>query len=109
MRSFCHSIRLYAWFALFMTSWITTAAGQDRVALIKGESGWKIQVDGNPFYVKGFTWSHCPVGMKYDYDLFQEEKPAIEAALKRDYVADSKSGWKHDPRSRAGSLDEAYP
>lgn len=92
MRSFCHSIQLYAWFALFMTSWITTAAGQDRVALIKGDSGWKMQVDKKTFYVKGFTWSHCPVGMKYDYDLFQEEKPAIEAALKRDMSLIRKAG-----------------
>ena len=54
------------------------------VKLVKGDNGWKMTVDGKDFYVKGFTWSHCPVGMKYDYDLFSESDADIKAALKRD-------------------------
>ena len=59
-------------------------AAEDGVKLVKGDNGWKMVVDGKDFYVKGFTWSHCPVGMKYDYDLFAEKESDIKAALKRD-------------------------
>lgn len=52
--------------------------------LVETRSGWQMKVDGKPFYVKGFTWSHTPVGMKYDYNLFAEDESAIKAALKRD-------------------------
>lgn len=57
---------------------------EHRVKLVNGENGWKMLVDDNPFYVKGFSWSHCPVGMKYDYDLFAEDEAIIKAALARD-------------------------
>ena len=49
-------------------------------------------VDGDDFYVKGFTWSHCPVGMKHDYDLFGENEADIKAALKRDMSLIQKTG-----------------
>ena len=55
-----------------------------KTELEKTSSGWLMAVDGKPFYVKGFTWSHTPVGMKYDYDLFAEEESVIKAALERD-------------------------
>lgn len=52
--------------------------------LTKGDDGWRIFVDAKPFYVKGFTWSCTPVGMKYDYDLFAEDEKVIRAVLERD-------------------------
>ena len=55
-----------------------------KTELLKSEAGWQMKVDGEPFFVKGFTWSRTPVGMKYDYDLFNEKEPAIKAALERD-------------------------
>ena len=67
-------------------------SAQDEVKLVQGDSGWKMIVDGEDFYVKGFTWSHCPIGMKYDYDLFSEEDSAIKAALKRDMSLIQKLG-----------------
>ena len=42
-------------------------SAEHNVKLVKDGSGWKMVVDGDDFYVKGFTWSHCPVGMKHDY------------------------------------------
>ena len=67
-------------------------AAEDGVKLVKGDNGWKMVVDGKDFYVKGFTWSHCPVGMKYDYDLFAEKESDIKAALKRDMSLIQKTG-----------------
>lgn len=55
-----------------------------KTELEKTSTGWQMKVDGEPYFVKGFTWSHTPVGMKYDYNLFAEEEPAIKAALERD-------------------------
>ncbi|MGJ8726477.1 MAG: glycoside hydrolase family 2 TIM barrel-domain containing protein [Roseibacillus sp.] len=70
---------------LLLTFFLAVASlAQGRTELQNTPSGWQMTVDGEPFYVKGFTWSHTPVGMKYDYNLFAEEEPVIKAALKRD-------------------------
>ena len=61
-----------------------TSLGAAEVKLVKSDAGWKLTVDGKPHYVKGFTWSYTPVGMKYDYDLFAEDDSVVRAVLKRD-------------------------
>lgn len=75
-------IPLFLFSALLALLPVPALAGKTR--LIKGDDGWRMTVDGEPFYVKGFTWSHTPVGMKYDYDLFKEDESVIRAVLKRD-------------------------
>lgn len=59
-------------------------ARAEKTQLIESEEGWTMEVGGQPFYVKGFTWSCTPVGMKYDYDLFKEDEAVIRAVLERD-------------------------
>lgn len=71
--------------AAFLTAFLSSAlAAASPTQLAKNQNGWQMRVDGKPYYIKGFTWSHCPVGMKYDYDLFSEDEASIKAALKRD-------------------------
>lgn len=60
------------------------AFGGEGVALVQEGGAWSFRVDGKPYFVKGFTWSHTPVGFKYDYDLFAKDEAAIRAALDRD-------------------------
>ncbi len=71
-------------FPLYALLFLVLPSAFGKTELIRTPSGWQMQVDGEPFYVKGFTWSYTPVGMKYDYDLFAEEESAIKAALERD-------------------------
>ncbi|MEM1083326.1 MAG: hypothetical protein AAGI48_04340 [Verrucomicrobiota bacterium] len=67
-------------------------AGADTVKFVKDDGSWKLLIDDAPYYVKGFTWSHTPVGMKYDYNLFGEDESAIKAAIKRDMSLIEKAG-----------------
>ncbi len=54
------------------------------VALRQEGGNWSLLVDGKPYVVKGFTWSHTPVGYKYDYNLWGKDEAAVRAALDRD-------------------------
>ena len=69
---------------LLISTLATLPCAPAKTELRDTRSGWQMRVDGEPFYIKGFTWSHTPVGKKYDYDLFAEEEPVIKAALARD-------------------------
>ncbi|MDP0492297.1 MAG: glycoside hydrolase family 2 TIM barrel-domain containing protein [Verrucomicrobiota bacterium JB023] len=67
---------LVGWWPIFLNA--------ERVEIAERGGAWQVLVEGEPFFIKGFTWSHCPVGKKYDYDLFAEEEATIQAALQRD-------------------------
>ncbi len=60
------------------------ASAKEKTELVKTSSGWELRVNGKPFYVKGVTWSHTPVGFKYDYNLYAESDEKIRAVLERD-------------------------
>ncbi|GHC54311.1 glycoside hydrolase family 2 TIM barrel-domain containing protein [Roseibacillus persicicus] len=69
-------------FLIFSTYLVSTSSAETKIK--KTSSGWQMTVDAKPFYIKGFTWSHTPVGKKYDYNLFAESEEIIKAALERD-------------------------
>ncbi|MEM9080493.1 MAG: hypothetical protein AAGC74_07380 [Verrucomicrobiota bacterium] len=71
-------------FGLLFTLFLAPLTLSAKTTLQKTDNGWQMLVDDQPFFVKGFTWSHTPVGHKYDYNLFAESDDAIKAALKRD-------------------------
>ena len=62
----------------------TLAQEAKPVVLERSGADWVLKVGGEPFFVKGFTWSHTPVGYKYDYDLYALPPERIKAALARD-------------------------
>jgi len=76
------SIRSHALSLALVPLLLADASG--KTTLSKTDAGWTMETKGAPFYVKGFTWSHTPVGMKYDYDLFAEDESIIRAAIERD-------------------------
>jgi len=60
------------------------ASAKEKTEFVKTSEGWRMHVNGTPFYVKGVTWSHTPVGYKYDYNLYEESEEKIRAVLERD-------------------------
>ena len=43
-----------------------------------------IQVDGEPFFIKGMNWSYSPIGTNYEYSLWEQPEETIKAALDQD-------------------------
>ena len=60
-------------------------AQADRVTTYKDEQGWKLQVNGQDFYVKGMVWSYTPRGQNYTYNLWAESDDFIRKVLDYDF------------------------
>jgi hypothetical protein len=60
-------------------------AQADRVTTYKDEQGWKLQVNGEDFYVKGMVWGYSPRGQNYTYNLWGESDDFIRKVLDYDF------------------------
>ncbi len=68
--------------SLFLLSPQTAnAQGADVVTTVKDESGWKLQVNGKDFYVKGVVWGYSPRNKNYSYNLWAESDDFIRKVL----------------------------
>ncbi|MDJ0778571.1 MAG: hypothetical protein QNJ85_11965 [Gammaproteobacteria bacterium] len=63
----------------------STQAAYERVTTLQDENGWKLQVDGRDFYVKGFVWGYTPRGANYTFNLWSEPEERIRAVLDHDF------------------------
>jgi hypothetical protein len=57
------------------------AQAADVVTTYKDENGWKLQVNGEDYYVKGVVWSYSPRGQNYAYNLWGESDDFIRKVL----------------------------
>jgi hypothetical protein len=46
--------------------------------------GWRLQVDGRDFLIRGMNWDYIPIGDNYMFDLWSQPEPVIVAALARE-------------------------
>ena len=56
-------------------------AQADRVTTYKDEKGWRLQVNGQDFYIKGVVWGYSPRGQNYTYNLWGESDDYIRKVL----------------------------
>ena len=42
----------------------------NNVTTYQDDKGWKLQVNGEDFYVKGVVWGYSPRGENYSYNLW---------------------------------------
>jgi beta-galactosidase len=63
--------------ALALAAPLAAYAQADRVTTVKDEKGWKLQVNGEDFYVKGMVWGYTPRGQNYTYNLWGESDDFI--------------------------------
>jgi beta-galactosidase len=63
----------------------TALAGQayasDVVTTFKDENGWKLQVNGSDFYIKGVVWGYSPRNENYSYDLWGQSDDFVRKVL----------------------------
>jgi hypothetical protein len=53
----------------------------DVVTTVKDADGWKLQVNGEDYYVKGVVWSYSPRNQNYTYNLWGESDDFIRKVL----------------------------
>jgi beta-galactosidase/beta-glucuronidase len=57
------------------------AYAADVVTTVKDENGWKLQVNGEDFYVKGVVWGYSPRDENYNYNLWGKSDDFIRKVL----------------------------
>ena len=59
----------------------SVAQASDVATTYKDENGWKLQVNGDDFYIKGIVWGYSPRGQNYSYNLWGESDDFIRKVL----------------------------
>ena len=62
----------------------TALAQVEPVAVVSDEAGYRLQVSGENFLIKGMNWGYIPVGYNYSYDLWSKPPEFIEEVLHRE-------------------------
>ena len=60
-------------------------AAVDKITTFKDTNGWKLQRNGEDFYVKGVVWGYSPRGENYTYNLWGETDDFIKNVLDHDF------------------------
>ena len=70
---------------LLVTGFVSAEAqaGQN-VTVLSDERGYKLQVDGEDFFMRGMNWGYVPKGENYAYDFWGKPDAFIEGALRRE-------------------------
>jgi hypothetical protein len=59
-------------------------ASPSKVETLKTDDGWRLQVNGKDFQIKGVVWSFTPIGENYSYDLFTKPEDYIRRMIDTD-------------------------
>lgn len=70
----------------------TSHAGVDKMTVVNDPNGWKLQKNGEDFYVKGVVWGYSPRGQNYTYNLWGETDDFIRKVLDHDFGLMAKAG-----------------
>ena len=62
------------------------ALNPDIVKTYHDSNGWKLQVNGNDYYIKGVVWGYSPRGENYTYNLWGETDEHIRNVLDHDFT-----------------------
>ena len=84
----------YGLFAVISLLLIATSAqaAVEKMTTYKDEQGWKLQRDGEDFYIKGVVWGYSPRGANYTYNLWNESDEFIEKVLDHDFGLMARAG-----------------
>ena len=66
---------------LLGVAFIAPVQAADVVTTVKDADGWKLQVNGEDYYVKGMVWGYTPRNQNYTYNLWGESDDFIRKVL----------------------------
>ena len=59
-------------------------AAPNSVAVVEDTEGFRLQIDGEDFFVYGMNWGYLPIGKNYSYDFWGQDEAFIEETLQRE-------------------------
>ncbi|MBT8050119.1 MAG: hypothetical protein KJO70_02910, partial [Gammaproteobacteria bacterium] len=62
------------------------------VQTVRDETGWRLQVDGEDFFIKGVVWGYSPRGQNYSFNLWGQGDDHIRKVLDYDFGMMSAAG-----------------
>ncbi|MFK8054313.1 MAG: hypothetical protein AB8F65_15195 [Woeseiaceae bacterium] len=68
-----------------MSAFALNASAADVVTTYKDDAGWKLQVNGEDYFVKGVVWGYTPRGENYTYNLWGKGDDYIRKVLDYDF------------------------
>ena len=71
---------------------LVSHAQVNNVTTVKDANGWKLQVDGEDYFIKGVVWGYTPRGQNYTYNLFGQSDDQIRKILDYDFGLMAKMG-----------------
>ena len=71
---------------------LASHAQVDKVTTYKDANGWKLQVNGEDYYIKGVVWGYTPRGQNYTYNLFGQSDDQIRKILDYEFSLMAKMG-----------------
>ncbi len=57
----------------------------DKVTTVRDSNGWKLQVNGEDYYIKGVVWGYTPRAENFTYNLFGQSDDQIRKILDYDF------------------------
>lgn len=57
------------------------ASDADHVTVVHDASGWKLQVNGDGFFVKGVVWAYIPRNKDVSYDLWNQPEKLVQKVV----------------------------
>ncbi len=60
---------------------LVSHAQVDKVTTYKDENGWKLQVNGQDYFIKGVVWGYTPRGQNYTYNLWGQSDDFVRKVL----------------------------
>ncbi len=74
-------IRIIVVFSIIFYALASYANEPNKVNTYRDDAGWKLQVDGEDFFVKGIVWGYTPIGENYSYNLWANPDPFVKKVL----------------------------
>jgi len=74
--------------ALALVLIVSTSAASpdiDKVTTFNDEDGWKLQVNGEDYYIKGVVWGYTPKNENYEYNLWGQPEDYIRKVIDYDF------------------------
>ena len=79
-------------FALLLVAPLASQAQVHDIQTVRDDTGWRLQVDGEDFFIKGVVWGYSPRGQNYSYNLWGQGDDYIRKVLDYDFGMMSAAG-----------------
>ena len=78
-------LKLAILIALLSITLPATAIAAERVTTVQDAKGWKLQVNGSDYYIKGVVWGYSPKGENYSYNLWGKNEEFIKKVIDQEF------------------------